>query len=106
MSKERAQRRAERERESAIRTAARAAERERAERKLARRRNLNRWLPTKASRPSGILAERRRSRLRLLVAALVLVQVVVWIFRPDWPARLAALVVCLLLFPLLVALTT
>jgi len=106
MSKERAQRRAERERESAIRTAARAAERERAERKLARRRTLTRWLPARTSRLSGVLAERRRNRLRLLVAALVLVQVVVWLFRPDWPARLAALVVSLLLFPLLVALTT
>ena len=42
----------------------------------------------------------------MLVAALVVVQVVVWIFRPDWPARLAALVVSLLLFPLLVVLTT
>jgi hypothetical protein len=105
MSKERALRRAERERASAIRTAARAAERERAERRLARRRSIARWLPAKTSRPSGILAERRRARLRMLVAALLLVQVVVWIFRPDWPARLAALVVSLLLFPLLAVLT-
>ncbi len=67
---------------------------------------LTRWLPARPSRPAGILAERRRTRLRVLVAALVLVQVVVWLFRPDWPARLAALVVSLLLFPLLVALTT
>ena len=106
MSKERATRRAQRERESAIRTAARAAERERLERREARLRHLTRWLPAPASRPSGILAERRRARRRMLVAALVLVQVVVWIFRPDWPARLAALVVSLLLFPLLVVLTT
>jgi hypothetical protein len=106
MSKERAARRAERERESAIRTAARASERERVERRQARRRRLGRWLPARPSRPTGVLAERRRTRLRLLVAALVLVQVVVWLFRPDWPARLAALVVSLLLFPLLVALTT
>ncbi|MEP6816443.1 MAG: hypothetical protein ABI873_12915 [Marmoricola sp.] len=106
MSKERANRRAGRERESAIRTAARAAERERAERRQARRRHLTRWLPARSPRPSGILAERRRARLRMLVAALVLVQVVVWIFRPDWPARLAAVVISLLLFPLLVVLTT
>jgi Flp pilus assembly protein TadB len=106
MSKERAQRRAERERASAIRTAARAAERERTERREARRKAVTRWLPARPSRPTGILAERRRTRLRLLVTALVLVQVVVWLFRPDWPARLAALVVSLLLFPLLLALTT
>ncbi len=106
MSKERARRRVERERESAIRTAARAAEHERSERRQARRRTVTRWLPPKPSRPSGILAERRRARLRVLVAALILVNVLVWVFRPDWPARLAALVVCLLLFPLLAVMTS
>jgi Flp pilus assembly protein TadB len=107
VSKERALRRAEREREAALRQAAHAARREREERKQARTRALRRRLPRLSSgRQTGILAERRRTRLRMVVAALVLVQVVVWIFRPDWPSRLAALVVCLLLFPLLVAFTT
>jgi len=106
MSKERAQRRAAREREAAARQAAHAAARERAERNRARKRALTRWLPRRSGgRPTGILAERRRTRLRLLIAALVLVQVVVWIFRDDWPARLAALVVTLLLLPLLVSFT-
>jgi hypothetical protein len=106
MSRERAVRRAEREREAGLRTAARAAEKERAERRAARRRRLTGWVPVRPSGPTGILAERRKARLRGLVAVLVLVQVLVWIFRDDWPARLAALVVCLLLFPLLAALTT
>ena len=43
------------------------------------------------------LETKGRTRLRLLIAALVLVQVVVWIFRDDWPARLAALAITLLL---------
>ena len=60
---------------------------------------------TSGGRPTGILAERRRTRLRLLIATLVLVQVVVWIFRDDWPARSPHSLVTLLLLPLLVAFT-
>ena len=106
MSKERATRRAEREREIAAKQAARAAAQERAERSRARRQALTGWVPRRAGgRPTGILAERRRTRLRLLVSALVLVQVLVWIFREDWPSRLAALAVTLLLLPLLIAFT-
>ena len=50
---------------------------------------------------SGILARRRRVRTSLLVAALVCAVVLVWVVRPDWPARLGVLVVAALAFPAL-----
>ncbi len=105
MSKERAVRRAERERVAALRTAEQQAERERRRRRTARRARLTRWLPRPAASPSGIIAERRRGRIRMVVAGLLLVQVLVWIVRDDWPSRLAALLVALLLLPLLLAFT-
>jgi len=37
----------------------------------------------------------------LLVALLLALNVLVWVVRPDWEARLAALVVSLLAFPVL-----
>jgi hypothetical protein len=56
-----------------------------------------------AGRPTGVLARRRRTRLNLIVIGLVLVQVIVWMARPDWAARLAALVIALLAFPVIAA---
>ena len=41
----------------------------------------------------------------LIVAALLFVQVVVWVVRPDWQARLAALLVAALAFPVIAAFT-
>lgn len=107
MSKERAQRRAEREREAAIRTAARAAEAERQERRAARTRALKRHTTDRlprlrpVGRDTGALARRRRIQRGLLVALLLALNVLVWVVRPDWEARLAALVVSLLAFPVL-----
>jgi hypothetical protein len=107
VSKERARRRAEREREAAIRTAARAAEAERRERREARRRALRRAttdrLPrrTPVGRDTGTLARRRRVQRGLLLALLVALNVLVWVVRPDWEARLAAAVVSVLAFPVL-----
>jgi len=51
-----------------------------------------------------VLARRRQIQSSLLVAFLVAVQVVVWLVRPDWPSRLAALVVSILAAPLLAGL--
>jgi Flp pilus assembly protein TadB len=107
VSKERARRRAEREREAAIRTAARAAEAERQERRASRTRTLKRHttdlLPRlrPVGRDTGVLARRRRVQRGLLVALLLALNVLVWVVRPDWEARLAALVVSLLAFPVL-----
>ena len=110
MSKERARRRAEREREAAIRTAARAATVERRERRAARRaavrRVTGRRIPglTPAGRPTGSLARRRRIRVSLVLAFLVAANVLIWMIRPDWAARLGAALVTTLLAPLLLGL--
>ena len=106
MSKERARRREVRERDAAIRSAARAAEAERAARRRTRKAALRRrLLPLTTGRQTGVLARRRRTRLSLIFAALVFVQVVVWVVRPDWQARLAALVIAALAFPVIAAFT-
>jgi Flp pilus assembly protein TadB len=105
MSKERARRREEREREAAIKTAARASEEERRERRAARKKALTGRFPRLSSgHQTGALAQRRRIKLSLLVAFLLALNVVLWVVRPDWPARLAGLVVSLLVAPLLAGL--
>ena len=101
MSKERERRRAEREREAAVRVAARAAEAERAERKAARKQRFTRWLPTAAPRPTGVLAERRRQQTGLMIAVLITVNVLVWVFFYDWSARAMVAVITLLIAPLI-----
>ncbi len=106
MSKERAQRRAAREHEAGLRAAARAAELERRERQAARSKALrartsDRLRLRSAGRQSGVLAQRRRLQNGGLVAVLVFLNVLVWIARPDWEARFAALVVSVLAFPVL-----
>ena len=100
MSKERAQRRAEREREAAVKAAARAREAERRARSAARRQALTRWLPRSRVMP-GELAARRRREVAATIAILVALNLLVWIVRPDWQARLAALVVSALVAPIL-----
>ena len=102
MSKERARRREAREAEAAVRLQARAeadarAARQRA-RQAARDARLRRWGLRSGGRQTGLVAERRRTRIRLIAVALVLVQVLVWIARPDWQARLGALVVSAFVF--------
>ena len=110
MSKERARRRVEREREAAVRRAARAAQAERRERRQARRRTLHGAtvgrvpVPSgrgRAARPVGLLAQRRRRQTTALVAVLVLVNLVVFVVRGDWPAVLGAHVVSVLVYPVL-----
>lgn len=101
MSKERKLRREAREREAALRAAARAAEAERAERRAARKRALTRWLPAPAPRPSGALAEKRRQQTGLLIALMIGVNVLVWVFFAEWSARAMVAVVTLLVAPLL-----
>ena len=106
MSKERARRRAEREREAAIRTAARAAEQERRERRQARARRLRSFTTDRArrvtvGRATGLLARRRRRDTGLLVAGLLVLVVLVWVVRADWAARLGVVVLVALAFPVL-----
>ena len=106
MSKERARRRTEREREAAVRRAARAAQAERRERRQARRRTLHaatvgRVSPVSSGRPVSLLARRHRQQTTGLVTVLVLLNLVVWVVRGDWPAVLGALVVSALVYPVL-----
>jgi hypothetical protein len=109
VSKERARRRAHREHEAALRAAARATEEERRERRRARAKAVRRVTTdrvrvTRTHRPTGSLARRRRLQTSLLVALLVALNVLVWVVRPDWQARFAALVVSVLATPVLVTL--
>ncbi len=106
MSKERAQRRAEREREAAVIAAARAAEAERRERREARRRAVTSRLPRQRRGPSGRLAERRRTQTRLLIVALIVLNVLVWLSSGDPAVRLGALVLTALFGPLVHILMT
>ncbi|MCR6031991.1 hypothetical protein GGQ22_11090 [Nocardioides sp. zg-579] len=101
MSKERARRREERQREAAVLTAARAAEAERRERRDARVRAMTSRLPARRTRPTGILAARRRRQWQWLLAGLLVANVAVWVFVPEWSARLGALVVSVLAAPVL-----
>ncbi len=108
MSKERAQRRSAREHEAALRAAGRAADAERRERRD-RKRSLKRTTTDRLQRrpvgkDTGSLARRRRMQRGMLVALLLAVNVLVWVVRPDWEARLAALVVSILAAPVLATL--
>jgi hypothetical protein len=106
MSKERARQRAAREHEAALRRAARASEQERRERQAARRRAVraattDRLRLVPAGRQTGVLARRRRRQTSMLVAVLLCLNVLLWVLRPDWEARLGGLVVTVLAFPVL-----
>ena len=106
MSKERAQRRAEREREAAIVAAARAAEAERRERRDARVQALTGWVPRRRNQPTGVLAERRRTQTRMLVAVVIVLNVLVWLATGDWAVRAFALLLSALVAPLVHILMT
>ena len=101
MSRERALRRAERERVAAEAAVARAVEAERVARRAARRQRLTGWLPQGRNRQTGRLADRRRGEIRATIALLVAFNVLVWIFDASWAARAFALVLSLLAAPVL-----
>jgi Flp pilus assembly protein TadB len=98
VSKERARRRAEREREARIKAETRRREEERRARAAARRKALTGWVPRPHLAP-GVVAARRRNELWAAFSLLLLANVLVWLVRPDWAARLGALVVSLVVFP-------
>jgi hypothetical protein len=99
VSKQRARRRAERQRLAAEQAAARQREAERRARRTARRRALTGWMPRPHVTP-GVVAARRRAELRTTLGFLFVVNLVVWLVRPDWPARVGALVVSAVVFPI------
>jgi hypothetical protein len=101
MSKERARRREARQREAAIVTAARAAAAEKRERSETRKRALSSRLPRLRRGAPGVLAARRRSQTRATIAMLLVLNVLVWVVFPEWPARAMVLIVSLLAAPVL-----
>ena len=106
MSKERARRREQREREAAIMAAAKAAEAERKARRDARVRAMTSWLPKRRRRPAGILAERQRAQSRLLILVVVVLNVLVWLASGDCAVRVFALLVSVLVAPVVLILLT
>ena len=98
MSKERARRRAEREQEAALKAAARRRDLERKARSRSRRQSLTGWVPRPRLQP-GVLAARRRTELMATFGLLFLLNLLVWLVRPDWAARLGALVVSAVVVP-------
>ena len=106
MSKERAKRRAEREREAAIKQAARIASEEHRERRAARARRLQDagrrvGIGRTTSRPDSLLARKRQRQHAVVLGLLLVLLVVGFAIRPDWPSRLAFLVVAVLAYPVL-----
>jgi hypothetical protein len=53
-----------------------------------------------------VLAARRRRRLGVTVAVVAALNVLVWVIFPGWPMRAMVLIVCLLVAPMLIAMTT
>ena len=100
MSKERARRREAREREAAIKAAARARDEERRQRAAARKKKLTGWVPRPRLTP-GILARKRRINLGATIGILAFLNVVLWIARDDWAARLGGVLVSVLAAPVL-----
>jgi hypothetical protein len=82
-------------------TAARAASAERRERQARRRTAVQSRLPRRRSRPTGVLAQRRRRQVGATIAMLLAINVLVWVIFPDWPARTMVLIVSLLVGPVL-----
>ena len=101
MSKERQQRRAERERVAAAAAAGRQVAAERAARRDARRRTLSRHLPTGHSRQTGPLAEKRRREVLATATVLVVLNILVFAVARDWALAALLIVVSLLGAPIL-----
>ena len=101
MSKERQKRRAEREAAAAVLAQQRAAEAERKARQEARKERLTGWVPRPATRPSGLLAEKRRRQAGFTFAVLVAFNLLVFAFTQSWATTALTLVASLLGAPII-----
>ena len=99
MSKERAQRREERERLAAVAEAERRAAAVKQARRRSRRDALRRLLPATHSRQTGPLAERRRREAGATFAVLVALNLLVFAFSRSVAMTAFTLVASLLTFP-------
>lgn len=111
MSKERALRRAEREREAATRAARRAAEVDRAVRRRRRgvapamlQRFRRRLQFRHRRRPEGVLARKRRNQNRLVLGLAVVVQLFGWLAFGSVRGSIALLVLSAFALPVLLTL--
>lgn len=100
MSKERAARRAQREAERERRV---AQARRREQRAVRRRRLLGRGRGP-GGRGDSVLARRRRRQDLALLAALLVLNTLLWVVVPDWGLRAAAAALSLLAWPILTVL--
>ncbi len=98
MSKERAHRRAERERVAALDASRREQEETTRRRRETRKESLVGWMPRPHWRP-GIVAARKRREMATTFAILAALNLVVWLADPHWSTRIGALVVSLLVAP-------
>jgi Flp pilus assembly protein TadB len=107
VSKERAQRRAERERVAAQEAQRRRRRAERDERRRANRAAWRARLPrrTRRRRQLGLLARRRRTENAVIAILFLAVQVVVWLLSSDPWVRAASALLGILALPVLVTLT-
>jgi Flp pilus assembly protein TadB len=106
VSKERAQRRAERERTRSVALAEQARrDAVRAERRR-RRNRLRAAMPqrTRVRRQQGVLARRRRAQNLALLGVFLVSQLLVWLVTDDWWLRLGAAVLTLLALPVVATL--
>ena len=100
MSKERQQRRAEREAAAAVLSQKRAAEAEKRARRDARKQKLTGWLPKAPARQTGLLAEKRRRQAGMTFAVLVALNLLVFAFTRDWYLTAFTLIASLLGAPI------
>ncbi|MCC5575579.1 MULTISPECIES: hypothetical protein [Microtetraspora] len=104
MSRERARRRAEREAERERRAAEHALREARAARRRELRGRVTAVLPrrVRVARQGGIRARRRRDQNAVIAVLWFITQVLAWLLLDGWAARLAVLVLSILLIPVLV----
>ena len=106
MSKERARRRAERERAAAVRRAAAERRRTRAARRRAAVAGLATRLPrrTRWGHHQGLLARRRRTQNGVILCLILASQLVVWLLSTDPWVRGACALLAVVATPVLVTL--
>ena len=64
------------------------------------------WIPRPRKHPTGIIAQRRATQTRLLVVAVIVLNVLVWLASGDWAVRAFALLLTVLVAPLVHILMT
>jgi hypothetical protein len=101
VSKERQQRRAERESAQALAAAERAAAAAKQARRDARVERLTGWVPRPPARQTGLLAEKRRRQAGGTFAVLVAFNLLVYAFTQDWYVTGFTLVASLLGAPII-----